>query len=124
MMYESLKRAMKETPPLCKNCKKALRRYCQSVYVPIDDVRGLGDEVPSGTRLDWTSESRKDVTKNTGIILSKKRRETFKSISFGVWFGNYGGYGDNRFCTLTCGWRWAIAHSMPSPIPERNSDQC
>lgn len=23
----------------------------------------------------------------------------------------WGAYGDNRFCTLTCGWRWACRHA-------------
>lgn len=27
----------------------------------------------------------------------------------------YGTYGDNRFCGLTCGWRWAI-HNTRNPI--------
>ena len=26
----------------------------------------------------------------------------------------WGSYGDNRFCTLTCGWRWACQHA---PMP-------
>lgn len=26
----------------------------------------------------------------------------------------WGAYGDNRFCTLTCGWRWACAHAPRS----------
>lgn len=29
----------------------------------------------------------------------------------------WGAYGDNRFCTLTCGWRWACAHSL---IPRKS----
>lgn len=28
----------------------------------------------------------------------------------------WGDYGDNRFCGLTCGWRWACRHA---PIPQR-----
>jgi hypothetical protein len=28
----------------------------------------------------------------------------------------WGAYGDNRFCTLTCGWRWACKHA---PMPKR-----
>jgi hypothetical protein len=28
----------------------------------------------------------------------------------------WGDYGDNRFCGLTCGWRWACKHA---PLPER-----
>jgi hypothetical protein len=27
----------------------------------------------------------------------------------------WGAYGDNRFCTLTCAWRWACAHA---PMPK------
>lgn len=27
----------------------------------------------------------------------------------------WGAYGDNRFCTLTCGWRWACSHA---PMPK------
>ncbi|HSX21537.1 MAG TPA: hypothetical protein VLE97_02030 [Gaiellaceae bacterium] len=27
----------------------------------------------------------------------------------------WGAYGDNRFCTLTCGWRWACQHA---PMPK------
>lgn len=27
----------------------------------------------------------------------------------------WGAYGDNRFCTLTCGWRWACGHA---PMPK------
>lgn len=28
----------------------------------------------------------------------------------------WGDYGDNRFCTLTCGWQWACAHA---PMPKK-----
>lgn len=30
----------------------------------------------------------------------------------------WGAYGDQRFCSLTCGWRWACAHA---PMPPRKS---
>ena len=30
----------------------------------------------------------------------------------------WGAYGDNRFCTLTCGWRWACGHA---PMPKRGA---
>lgn len=29
----------------------------------------------------------------------------------------WGAYGDNRFCTLTCGWSWACRHA---PMPKRS----
>ena len=32
----------------------------------------------------------------------------------------WGAYGDNRFCTLTCGWRWACSHA-PMPKTKRRS---
>jgi hypothetical protein len=28
----------------------------------------------------------------------------------------WGDYGDNRFCTLTCGWQWACQHA---PMPKK-----
>jgi hypothetical protein len=31
----------------------------------------------------------------------------------------WGAYGDNRFCTLTCGWRWACAHAPMPPVAKR-----
>jgi len=31
-----------------------------------------------------------------------------------IFKGTYGGYGDNRFCGLNCGYRWAIKHSRAS----------
>ena len=30
----------------------------------------------------------------------------------------WGDYGDNRFCGLTCGWRWACQHA---PMPKRSA---
>lgn len=33
----------------------------------------------------------------------------------------WGAYGDNRFCTLTCGWRWACSHApMPKMSKKRS----
>lgn len=33
----------------------------------------------------------------------------------------WGAYGDNRFCTLTCAWRWACAHApMPKTMKKRS----
>ena len=31
----------------------------------------------------------------------------------------WGAYGDNRFCSLTCGWHWACAHA---PMPKGKKD--
>ena len=28
-----------------------------------------------------------------------------------IFEGTYGGYGDNRFCGLNCGYRWAFNHT-------------
>jgi hypothetical protein len=30
----------------------------------------------------------------------------------------WGAYGDNRFCTLTCGWRWACKHAPMPKLPK------
>ena len=36
----------------------------------------------------------------------------------------WGDYGDNRFCGLSCGWRWACRHApmprCPRPAPDRD----
>lgn len=32
----------------------------------------------------------------------------------------WGAYGDNRFCTLTCGWRWACGHA---PMPKASASK-
>ena len=32
----------------------------------------------------------------------------------------WGDYGDNRFCGLTCGWRWACRNAdMPTTVPKK-----
>lgn len=32
----------------------------------------------------------------------------------------WGNYGDNRFCGLTCGWRWACRNSsLPTTVPKK-----
>lgn len=33
-----------------------------------------------------------------------------------VWTGRWGAYGDNRFCTPFCGWRWALDRAPVAQI--------
>jgi hypothetical protein len=33
----------------------------------------------------------------------------------------WGAYGDNRFCSLTCGWQWACAHAPMAKTPKKRS---
>jgi hypothetical protein len=38
------------------------------------------------------------------------RRKAFER-DHKIFKGTYGGYGDNRFCGLNCGYRYAVAHT-------------
>jgi hypothetical protein len=70
--------------PLCLFCRKELRPNYRNPEMPFA-VYGN----PQAKRA-W----------------SKANPKQFK--------GTYGGYGDNRFCSLTCGYGWAIRHA-PRP---------
>lgn len=43
--------------------------------------------------------------------LSTEERKIWKKANPPEFKGTYGGYGDNRFCGLNCGYHWAVAHS-------------
>lgn len=43
--------------------------------------------------------------------LTEAERKQWRKDHPAVFKGTYGGYGDNRFCGLNCGYLWACAHA-------------
>lgn len=91
---------MSEQPsaPLCP-CGKFLRKKTYSV----EHTKGTPDPT---TFVHFKGDAPKKVLQITRRRPSLYNRETDESLN--VWCGEYGGYGDNFFCGLTCGWQWAV----------------
>lgn len=49
------------------------------------------------------------VTRTT----TEAERKQFRKDNPPEFTGKFGGYGDNRFCGLNCGYQWAVAHTKP-----------
>ena len=46
------------------------------------------------------------------IVLQITRKYKFingNEYVFNIWLGDWGGYGDNCFCGLRCGYKWAVS---------------
>lgn len=80
------------TKPKCVACSKPLRKRTHSKEIKIGDphpTEMYGRKVIQVVRI-------KVFTWKPG----------YGSVS--VWTGEWGGYGDGRFCGLTCGYDWAM----------------
>ena len=70
--------------PLCLSCKKELRPNFDEEPAPY----AIWGDSKVSERIQW----KKDHPK--------------------VWKGTYGRYGDSRFCGLSCGYSWALRHTI------------
>lgn len=78
--------------PICLFCGKPLRKTSQSYEgtpgaPPQDEVNGK---------------------KVVEVLRRKKLTYQMDSERVTVWCGEWGGYGDNFFCGLNCGYGWAV----------------
>jgi len=87
--------------PKCRACGKPLRKRTSSVEVPSGapaPTEYLGQKVVQTLR-------RKPLTyRPVGSGEKPPDRVSF-------WCGDWGGYGDNLFCGLNCGYDWAIRNA-------------
>ena len=83
--------------PKCRCCGKALRKKTYSV------------EIPNGAPAPTEVYGEKVVAVVRRKTLSFRRGDSEKSPeSVSVWCGTWGGYGDNFFCGLNCGYKFAV----------------
>jgi hypothetical protein len=95
--------------PICLLCRKTLRKYTHYYRSALDDVASrptprVGDVV--------------EIHKGKTVLV---RAVYCRKVKFGekvgekvaVWAGCYGAYGDDRFCSVTCGHLWAVKNSRP-----------
>lgn len=82
--------------PKCKQCGKALNAYRRS------------ERVNSQAEADaLVAKSTAEQQATIKDLSSLYRRPEFLVITT----RGYGGYGDNLFCGLRCGYKWALAHA-------------
>lgn len=85
---------MKYKTPLCKCCGKKLAREINLVFRPADE--------PEPTLL-WD--------KYTIVEILSKKPDNLQTnqTEYRVWCGHYGYNGNDNFCTMRCGYRYALA---------------
>lgn len=89
--------------PRCIRCGKSLRK------------RTYGVEVLAGAPAPTECYGRKVVSVISRRTLSFRRKDSeAPPEDVSVWCGEWGSYGDNRFCGLRCGWRYAVQNSRPA----------
>lgn len=80
--------------PICLSCGKPLRK------------RTYSQELKAGAEAPKKIYG-KDVIQVVGRkALSHRADQITERVS--LWCGEWGGYGDNFFCSLTCGYSWAV----------------
>lgn len=83
--------------PKCRCCGKALRKRTHSV------------EVPGGAAPPTEVYGKKVVAVVRRKTLAFRRVDDGRHPeSVSVWCGEWGGYGDNFFCGLNCGYKFAV----------------
>lgn len=83
--------------PMCRCCGKPLRKRTYSA------------EVPNGAPAPTEVNGRKVVAVVRRRTLAYRRMGEEKSPeSVSVWCGTWGNYGDNFFCGLGCGYKFAV----------------
>jgi hypothetical protein len=78
--------------PICLFCGKPLRKYAHSY------------ETVPGTPVPLQVNGKKVVQ----VLRRKKSIRGEKVERLSLWCGEWGDYGDNFFCGLNCGYRWAV----------------
>jgi hypothetical protein len=81
--------------PKCVECSKPLRKYTYSA------------EVETGSPHPTVMYNKRVVEVVRVKILTYKTNATRLSL----WCGEWGDYGDDRFCGLRCGHKWAVKHA-------------
>ena len=84
-------------PPNCQCCGKPLRKFT----IPV-----IATDEPK----DYKGRPILKITYVYKFIGGEKS-------SFYLWLGDFGGYGDNLFCGLKCGYKWAIRRLKKHPLP-------
>ena len=97
--------------PKCAHCHKPLRplyrrisvrpegKTSRSIY-DWDNPPNIGDHW-NGQKIVAVQRLKDRTVGGDGEVLN---------LMFRVWLGHFGGYGDDRFCGLNCGYRWATSH--------------
>ena len=85
--------------PKCRCCGKPLRK------------RTHGVEVPNGAPAPTEVYGKKVVAVVRRKVLAFRRTDDSKNPeSVSLWCGEWGGYGDNFFCGLNCGYKYAVKY--------------
>lgn len=84
------------TPRHCRHCNKQLRKRTYWMVV------GEGDPDPLYL---WPDEPFKRTVRK---VMSRKQSLTPGKHDVRVWCGDWGNYGDDKFCGLRCGYNWAV----------------
>lgn len=78
--------------PTCLLCGKALRKTTYGCEVPV------------------VEQAPPEIYGKKVVQVIRRKKLTWKPgfDSLSLWCGEWGGYGDNFFCGLNCGYRWAV----------------
>ena len=80
--------------PTCKNCKKPLKKYTH--YWTNHDKEE--PEPIVGSQTAW----------GTVLQITRKKISTWAGSSISYWTGQWGYYGQGYFCSLKCGYYYAV----------------
>jgi hypothetical protein len=97
--------------PRCLFCQKELRPNYRRESTPLAVQTGETEKVRDPRSYGRSAAEYIDAPAIRAT--TDAEREQFRKDHPPQFIGTYGGYRDNRFCTLTCGYRWAVAHSKP-----------
>jgi hypothetical protein len=97
--------------PRCLHCERELRPNYRREMPPIS-VR-TGEIVRNRKPSSFGGEPEYEEYENSRSLTDAERKEWRKDHP-PQFLGTYGGYMDNRFCGLNCGYKWAIDHSKPA----------
>lgn len=96
--------------PRCLYCGKELRPMFDREHPPIQVETGQTFTYMETVNYS-TGEKRETLAKQYRTMTEAEKRQ-FKKEHPPKFLG-YGGFKDNRFCKLNCGYDWAIAHTRP-----------
>jgi hypothetical protein len=95
--------------PRCLYCQHELRPNFKRERMPLNIDTGEKFKVrPTGL---GANPEEQEITVTRG--LTEDERKQWRKNHPPQFLGTYGGYSDNRFCGLNCGYSWAVRHSQP-----------
>jgi len=97
--------------PRCLQCNRELKPNYHTERPPLQVHTGNTIKIRTSRSYGTSIPEYEDAPESRPT--TEAERKQWRKDHPPVWRGTYGGYKDNRFCGLNCGYDWAVRHTQP-----------